>query len=316
VSSGLLTSAVGSLELRSPLLTGSGTFGHDPAAALRFLGPEDLGAHVLKTVTPRPRTGNPPPRLVETPAGLLNSIGLENRGLAWFLEEVAPQHREAPWPVVGNAGGESVEEFVEVVAAFGAEPALAAIEINLSCPNVQGGALPFSTSPEAVGEVVAACRAATDKPLWAKLSPNVTRIAPLARAAEEAGADALTVCNTLLGLVVDWRRRRPALGQGMGGLSGPAIRPVALRLVWECRQAVGLPIVASGGVSSAEDVLQFLVAGASAVQVGSYCFRRPDGIRRIAGDLRRLLAEEGCRVRELVGSLRWPGGGAAGGGEG
>jgi len=300
-----LRTRVGSLELASPVLSASGTFGHD-GAALSFPGPGGLGALVLKTITPRPRSGNPPPRLAETPAGLLNSIGLENPGLAAFLRDTAPGLAELPVPVVANAGGESVAEYEEVVAAFDAVPGIAAIELNLSCPNVQGGRLPFATSVDALGEVVAACRARTRKPLWAKLSPNVTRLAPLARAAEEAGADALTVANTLLGLAVDWRRRRPVLGAGLGGLSGPAVRPVALRLVWEVRQAVSLPIVASGGAASAEDVLAFLVAGASAVQVGTAVFRRPDLHRRITAALEQLLAGEECTVQELVGSLRWP----------
>lgn len=298
----MLRTRIGSLDLASPLLTGSGTFGHD-GAALHWLRPGDLGALVLKTVTPRPRPGNAPPRLVETPAGLLNSIGLENRGLAAFLRETAPQLADLPIPTVGSAGGESLAEFEEVVAAFDSIPGIAAVELNLSCPNVQGG-LAFSATAEAAAEVVAGCRRRTGKPLWAKLSPNVARIEPIARAAEEAGADALTVCNTLLGLVVDWRRRQPALGGGLGGLSGPAIRPVAVRLVAEARRAVRIPIVGSGGAAAADDVLQFLVAGASAVQIGTASFRRPDAISRIADDLRRLLAEERATVSALVGTLR------------
>ncbi|MBL7008475.1 MAG: nitronate monooxygenase, partial [Planctomycetes bacterium] len=192
------------------------------------------------------------------------------------------------------------------VRAFGPLDAFAAIELNLSCPNVQGGSLPFSSSPEAVTEVVSACRRLTDKPLWVKLSPNVTRISPLALAAEAAGADALTVCNTVLGLVVDWRRRRPALGAGFGGLSGPAVRPIAMRMVREVAQAVEIPVIASGGAACADDVLQFLVAGASAVQIGTAGFREPSCISRIAAELRRELAAEGLAAAELVGTLAWP----------
>lgn len=301
----MLATRIGRLELASPLLTASGTFGHD-GEALRFLAPADLGAFVLKTVTPRPRPGNPPPRLVETPAGLLNSIGLENRGVEAFLAEALPRLERLEVPVVANAGGESVAEYREMARRFGAVAAFAAIEINLSCPNVQGGSLLFASSPEAVAEVVAAFRAETDKPLWAKLSPNVTRIAPLAQAAAAAGADALTVCNTLLGLVVDWRRRRPVLGAGYGGLSGPAVRPVAMRLVREAALAVDLPIIASGGAACADDVLQFLVAGASAVQIGTAAFREPVLIGRIAAELRRELGAAGLRAADLVGSLVWP----------
>ena len=302
----MLETRVGALELATPLLTGSGTFGHDGAAAAAFLRPGDLGALVLKTVTPEPRPGNPVPRMVETPCGLLNSIGLENRGIEAFLRTAPAELAKVRVPVVANAGGHTLEEFRAMVRAFDGMEGVAAIELNLSCPNVQGGSLPFSTTPEAVSEVVRVCRMESDKPLWAKLSPNVTRIAPLAQAAEAAGADALTVCNTLLGLAVDWRRRRPVLGAGYGGLSGPAVRPVAVRLVWETSQAVTIPIVASGGAASADDVLQFVVAGACAVQVGTAGFRRPDLITRIATELRALLADEGLQLRELIGSLQWP----------
>ncbi len=302
----MLATRIGALELPSPLLTASGTFGHD-GEATRFLRPGDLGALVLKTVTPRPRHGNRPPRLVETPSGLMNSIGLENRGVEAFLADHLGALEALELPVVANAGGESVEEYCQMVRAFGPLAAFDAIEVNLSCPNVQGGSLPFSSSPEAVAEVIGACRALTDKPLWAKLSPNVTRIAPLAEAAERAGADALTVCNTVLGLVVDWKSRRPALGAGFGGLSGPAVRPIAMRFVREAAEAVSIPIVASGGARCADDVLQFLVAGASAVQVGTAGFRDPSRISGIADELRRELAAEGLQASDLVGTLEWPG---------
>jgi len=301
----MLATRVGALELSSPLLTASGTFGHD-GEATAFLEPGDLGALVLKTVTPRPRHGNRAPRLVETPCGLMNSIGLENRGVEAFLAENLGALERLPMPVVANAGGESVEEYAAMIRAFGPLDAFAAIEVNLSCPNVQGGSLPFSSSAEAVAEVVAACRALTDKPLWAKLSPNVTRIAPLAAAAEAAGADALTVCNTVLGLAVDWRKRKPALGAGFGGLSGPAVRPIAMRMVREAFQAVSIPIVASGGAACADDVLQFLVAGASAVQIGTAGFREPSCVSRVAAELRRELSAEDLTAAELVGTLEWP----------
>ncbi|HEX9794514.1 MAG TPA: dihydroorotate dehydrogenase [Planctomycetota bacterium] len=301
----MLRVRIGDLALETPVLTASGTFGHD-GKATAFLRPGELGGLVLKTVTPRPRPGNPLPRLVETPAGMLNSIGLENRGVEAFLRETLPLLEPLAMPVVANIGGESVAEFVTMIEAFGGLERFAAIEINLSCPNVGGGSLPFSSSPDAVAEVVSACRARTDKPLWAKLSPNVARIAPLAAAAEQAGASALTVCNTLLGLVVDWRTRKPALGAGYGGLSGPAVRPVAMRMVWEAHKAVSIPVVASGGAVCADDVLQFLVAGASAVQVGSGVFRRPDLFARITAELRELLDAEGLRATDLVGTLDWP----------
>jgi dihydroorotate dehydrogenase (NAD+) catalytic subunit len=304
MSDGMLAVRVGSLELASPLLTASGTFGHDPAA-LAFLDPADLGALVLKTVTPEPRHGNPPPRMAEFAGGVLNSIGLENKGLAYWRETVAPQLERAPVPVVANAGGHSADDYRRMTAAFDAMRGVAAIELNLSCPNVSGGLL-FATDASALDEVVRACRAATRKPLWVKLSPNVTRIAPLAEAAERAGADALTVSNTLVGMLVDWRRRRPVLGGRTGGMSGPAVKPLALRLTWECAQAVKIPIVASGGARSAEDVLEFTVAGASAVPIGTALFRRPDGISAIAAELRTLLRQEGVTLDELRASLARP----------
>jgi dihydroorotate dehydrogenase (NAD+) catalytic subunit len=300
----MLRTRVGSLELTSPLLTGSGTFGHDPAA-LRFLGPGDLGALVLKTVTPEPRQGNPAPRMAEFHGGVLNAIGLENKGLAYWRETVAPELAALPVPVVANAGGHSVDDYVTMTGAFDAMEGVAAIELNLSCPNVADG-IQFSTEVPALLEVVRACRAVTQKPLWVKLSPNVARIAPFARASEEAGADALTVCNTLIGMLVDWRARAPLIANGTGGMSGPAVKPLALRLVHESARAVSIPILASGGASTAEDVLEFTVAGATAVQVGTASFRRPDAISSIARELRELLEQEGTTLDELRASLRWP----------
>ncbi len=296
-----LAVSVGALRLSSPLLTASGTFGHDPTA-LALLDPSDLGALVLKTVTPEPRPGNPPPRMAEFRGGVLNSIGLENKGLDYWRETVAPQLERVPVPVVANAGGHHVADYVAVTSAFDAMAGVAAVELNLSCPNVDGGTR-FATDPGALREVVAACREATAKPLWAKLSPEVSDVASLARAAEAGGADALTVCNTMRGLLVDWRARRPRLGGGTGGMSGPAIKPLALRLVWEASRACELPVVASGGCQSAEDVLEFVVAGAAAVQIGTAAFRRPDLFSVVARDLRGLLEEERVGLEELRATL-------------
>jgi dihydroorotate dehydrogenase (NAD+) catalytic subunit len=194
-----------------------------------------------------------------------------------------------------------------MVEAFGELSCFQALELNLSCPNVGGGSLPFSTCPEAVAEVIRACRGLTDKPLWAKLSPNVTRIAPMATAAQEAGADGLTVANTVLGLAVNWKTRKPELGVGFGGYSGPAIRPIALRMVWEASQVVSIPVIGCGGISSADDVLSFLVAGASAVQLGTAFFRNPNLFTEVADELLQLLEAEKTSVSELVGTLEWPG---------
>ncbi|HJM39726.1 MAG TPA: dihydroorotate dehydrogenase [Planctomycetota bacterium] len=300
-----LKTQLGSLELQSPLMTASGTFGQD-GSALQFLSQRELGAIVLKTVTPQPRHGNPPPRLFETPSGLLNSIGLENQGVEAFLNEVVPELGSEGIPIVANVGGESVDEFCQMVEAFGDLDCFQALELNLSCPNVGGGRLPFSTCEKAVHEVLDACRSLTKKPLWAKLSPNVTRIAPMAIAAEKAGADALTVGNTVLGLAVNWRTRKPELGVGYGGFSGPAIRPIAMRMVWETSQAVDIPVIGCGGISSAEDVLSFLVAGASSVQLGTAFFRNPSLFGEVSRQLTLLLEQEGASVSELSRSLEWP----------
>jgi len=306
----MLDVAIGALRLRNPVLVASGTFGHGDE--LRpFVDFGALGAIVLKTVTLAPRAGHRPPRLFETPSGMLNAIGLENRGVDHFLEHELPTLEGCGTPIVVNIGGETPEEFAELAARFDSVGAAAAIEINLSCPNIQGGSLPFSSNAQGCEAVVRGVRAATTKPLLAKLSPNVTRIAEIARAAEGAGADAVTAVNTLLGLAVDWRARRPRLAAGLGGLSGPAIKPVALRMVFECARAVRIPVVGCGGVSSAEDVCEFLVAGATAVQIGTWNYVDPGGASRIARDLAALLQREGVgRALDLVGSLRGAGGGA------
>ncbi|MBC8370646.1 MAG: dihydroorotate dehydrogenase [Planctomycetes bacterium] len=298
----MLSTKLASLELSTPLMTASGTFGHDPAA-LSFLSDGDLGALVLKTVTPEPRHGNPAPRMAEFDGGVVNAIGLENKGLAYWQDSVAPSLEGLPMPVVANAGGHCAKDYVEVVSAFNAMNGVSAIELNLSCPNVQGG-IQYSTDPNGLAEVVTACRSICDKPLFVKLSPNVTDIQPLAIAAEQAGADALTVCNTLIGMLVDWRSRRPVLANGTGGMSGPAVKPVAMRMVAQCAAAVEIPIIASGGAGCADDVLEFVVAGATAVQVGTAVFRNPAIISQIASDLRSILANENVTLAELRGSLK------------
>jgi dihydroorotate dehydrogenase (NAD+) catalytic subunit len=292
------------LVLANPVLSASGTYGHGLEMS-RFVEPRKLGALVGKTVTLRPRPGNPPPRMAETPCGMLNSIGLENRGLEHYRREVLPTLAGCGTHVVSNIGGESVSDFAAMAEALDGEAVVAALEVNLSCPNIQGGKLPFSTDPRVAEAAIRAVRARTRKPVLAKLSPNVTSIGEIAKAVEGAGADAVTAVNTLLGLAVDWRKRAPRLSTTLGGLSGPAIKPVGLRMVLECSRAVRIPIVASGGVCGPEDVLEYLVAGATAVQVGTWSFVDPTAIGTIVDALPRLLAEAGvARARDLVGTLR------------
>ncbi len=299
-----LSVRIASLELRNPVMSASGTYGHG-LEMCHFTPPELLGALVSKTVTLEPRAGNPSPRICETKLGLLNSIGLENKGIESYLESTIPEVAGADTLIVTNAGGESIEEYREITRILDGEPVVKAIELNLSCPNVQGGALPFSTDPKKAQAVVRAAREMTAKPLFVKLSPNVAHIERMAVAVEEAGADAITAVNTLLGLALDWRRRKPGLGTVQGGYSGPAIKPVALRCAWACARAVEIPVIGCGGIASAEDALEFLVAGCTAVQVGTACFADPALPGRLVADLQALLEAEGvASVRELIGTLR------------
>jgi dihydroorotate dehydrogenase (NAD+) catalytic subunit len=301
-----LAVALAGLELRNPILSASGTFGHGLEMA-QFTPPESIGGLVSKTVTLRPRPGNPSPRLAETACGLLNSIGLENRGIDHYVREVLPMMEGAPTRVITNIGAEAVEEFIALAERLDAHARVDALEVNLSCPNVQGGRLPFATDPRQAQEVIRGVRRATRKPVFAKLSPNVTRIDEMARAVEDAGADGITAVNTLLGMAIDWRTRRPSLATVQGGYSGPAIKPVALRCAFACAQAVAIPVVGCGGIVSAEDVLEFLVAGCKAVQVGTICFSDPGHLGRLPAEVADLLDREGVEdVGDLIGSLSTP----------
>lgn len=298
-----LSLRIGPLALRNPVLSASGTYGHG-LEMQHFTAPAELGAWVSKTVTLRPRGGNASPRICETEAGLLNSIGLENRGLEHYLAHTLPAMAVADTVVVTNIGGESVEDFVEMARRLDAERATDAFEVNLSCPNVQGGKLPFATDPRLAGEVIRRVRAATKKPLFAKLSPNTSQLADIARAVEAAGADAITAVNTLLGLSVDWRTRRPGLATVQGGYSGPGIKPVALRCAWECARSVAIPVIGCGGIQSASDALEYLVAGCRAVQVGTASFADPALPGRIAREMGALLAAAGvARAGDIVGTI-------------
>ncbi|MBL8800735.1 MAG: dihydroorotate dehydrogenase [Planctomycetes bacterium] len=296
------------LELRNPILSASGTFGHG-LEMQHFAPPGLLGGLVSKTVTLAPRPGNPNPRICETEAGLLNSIGLENRGIDYYLREIAPTLRAAECVIVTNIGGERVEDFAELAARLDAESAVDALEVNLSCPNVQGGKLPFATDPKTAEAVLRGVRAATRKPLFAKLSPNVTDIGEIARAVEAGGADAVTAVNTLLGMAVDWRSGKPGINTVMGGYSGVAVKPVALRCAWQCVKAVSIPVIGCGGVGKAEDVLEFLAVGCRAVQVGTSCFSDPSHIARLPAEIDALLEAAGFHeLAARIGILQAGGG--------
>jgi dihydroorotate dehydrogenase (NAD+) catalytic subunit len=304
----LLEARLGPLVLENPVMSASGTFGSGwEGRAFRAADGRTLagvGALVSKTVTVRPRPGNPPPRIIETPCGMLNSIGLENRGADVFLAQTLPRMRSLGPKVVINIGGESVDEFVELCERFCAA-GVDALEVNLSCPNVQGGRLPFSTVPSMTEAAMRRIKAAAHPavPVFAKLSPNVTDVTEIARAAEQGGADGITAINTLIGMAIDWRRRRAEIGMRIAGLSGPAIKPVALRMVCDIARAVRIPVIGVGGITSVDDVLEFLVAGASAVQIGTANFVDPARMPALVGELEAALREAGTSVRELVGSL-------------
>ena len=304
MSSERLATTLCGIPLRNPVLAASGTFGYGVEFAAQ-VDLDQLGGLVVKGLSREPMAGNPPPRIWESAAGMINSIGLQNIGVRAFVSEKLPALRRFRTAVFANVFGYAVEDYVEVVRVLEDAEGLAGYELNVSCPNTKKGGMFFSSDPGLLAEVVQAVRAVARRPLIVKLSPNVARIQPLARAAEDAGADAVSLINTFLALAIDARSRRPRLGAGFGGLSGPAIKPVALRLVWEAAQAVKIPVVGMGGIAGGEDAAEFLIAGASAVQVGTATFWDPQAPLRVARELDRFLAEQKiANVREIIGTLQ------------
>ncbi|GHV19315.1 dihydroorotate dehydrogenase [Planctomycetales bacterium] len=302
--SNILAAAVGAVALENPLMNASGTFGSGKEYA-DFIDLRELGAVVGKSVTPRPTRGNPPPRLVETAAGMLNAIGLQNEGVDYFLRELLPELRARARVVVANVAGQSEDDYAEVTRRLSAaSEKIDALEINISCPNVKCGGMAFGTDASAAAQLTARLRAETALPLWVKLSPNVTDLAAIARAVEQAGADALVVANTFLGMAIDIEKRRPILANVTGGLSGAAIHPLALRCVWQVAGAVKCPVIGCGGVTGIREVIGFLLAGATAVQVGMRHFSEPAVIRRLTGELRAWCEAHQTTVRDLVGGAR------------
>ncbi len=296
MSSPELATEICGVALEHPIVNGSGTL---DALVAGTLG---LSAFVTKTVTLNPRAGNPPPRIAETPAGMLNSIGLANPGLDAFCERHLPRLAELGVPLIVSVGGWSREEYATAVSRIGAHPAVAAIELNVSCPNVETGCISIGTDADETRALLRRCGAETEKPLLAKLSPSVADVAAIASAAAEGGAQGLVLINTVRGMALDRVTLRPLLGGGGGGLSGPAIKPVALHAIFHCRAATGLPIIGMGGVESGQDCLEFLAAGASAVAVGTSLFRDPALPARLVEELRDALrARAVCSVDDVVG---------------
>ena len=297
-----LTVRIGSLTMRTPVTTGSGTFGFGSEVA-SFVDLTQIGAITVKATTTQPRRGNPPQRMVETPSGVLNAIGLQNGGIENYLTEKAPFLRQFNVPIIVNVPGENPEDFAYVVRRLTEAGAADAIELNISCPNVSHG-LDYATDPRLTAEVVSLCRKATHLPLLAKLSPNVGDIRPIAKAAEDAGADGLSLINTVIATSIDARKRKFRLANITGGLSGPAIKPIALLHVYRASQAVKIPIIGMGGIVTATDAIEFFLAGASVVAVGTASFVQPDAAIEIAKGIAAYLAENGfATIGELVGAI-------------
>ena len=298
--------SIGSLNLRNPVMTASGTFGYarefEP-----YVNLHRLGAVVVKGISLEPRAGNPSPRIVETSCGMLNAIGLENVGVERFISEKMESLLGINVPVVVNILGDTLEEYREIAKRLADVEGIAGIEVNISCPNVKKGGVAFGTAPEMAAAVTAAVKESSSVPVIVKLSPNVTDITKIARAVEEGGADAVSLINTLIGMAIDHRSRRPQLANVIGGLSGPAIKPVALRMVYQVAQAVSIPVIGVGGIESAEDIVEFMLAGATAVQIGTANFVNPRASEDAVEGLAQYVAEQKLgSIREIIGGLILP----------
>lgn len=295
---------IASVELKNPVLVASGTFGYGEEYS-DWIDLNQLGGIMVKGLSLRPHKGNPPPRIAETPAGMLNAIGLENIGLKEFLEKKLPFLSGYDTGIIINIWGKEVADYVSIAKELDSVDEVDALEINVSCPNIKKGGISFGTDPETLSELVQEIRQTTTLPLIVKLSPNITDIVALAKAAQEAGADALSLINTLLGMAIDVNQRRPRIKNITGGLSGPAIRPVAVRMVWQVARAVSVPVIGMGGIMNTNDALEFIIAGAQAIAVGTVNFVKPQTALEIVDGLEDYLIKENIQdVNHLVGSLK------------
>ncbi len=294
----------GGLQLNNPLMTASGTFGYGREFE-SFADLDNLGAIVVKGISLRPRPGNPPPRIVETACGMLNAIGLENVGVEAFIKDKLPYLKGRKCPLIVNILGDSIEEYRHLAAVLDQEEGISAIELNISCPNVKKGGVAFGSQPGLARELTSTVRQATSLPLIVKLSPNVSDIGAMARAAETGGANAVSLINTLIGMAIDIRLKRPVLANITGGLSGPAIKPVALRMVWQAADAVRIPVIGIGGISTWQDAMEFILAGASAIQIGTANFFNPAGVDEIQAGIRRYMRENNInQLHTLIGAAK------------
>ena len=296
-----LTTKLGALSLKNPIMPASGTF-TDDLAQVFDLGL--IGAHVTKTITAETRGGNPTPRVCEVAGGMLNSIGIPSKGVDYFIDHVIPAYRRWDVPLVVSISAGTADDFARLCARV-SQPGVAAIEVNISCPNIEEDGKAFAMRPETTTRAMEALRAASDLPLWAKLSPNTGQTVEVAQAAEAAGADALVVANTLLAMAIDVDSRKPRLGNLMGGLSGPSLKPITLRMAYQCARSVKIPVIGCGGISTLNDVLEYLIAGAAAVQVGTASFLEPAVMPRLIAELSDWMDAKGITsVDQIVGSVR------------
>lgn len=295
---------IAGIRMKNPVMTASGTFGYGEEYS-PYVDLNKLGAIVVKGLSVKPKKGNPTPRICETPAGMLNAIGLENVGVDVFVEKKLPYLRQFDTPIIVNMFGNNEDDYVAIAERLTGVDGVAGLEVNISCPNVKEGGIAFGTDVRVTHQLITKVRNATSLPIIVKLSPNVTHVVDFAKTAADAGADALSLINTLLGMSIDVKTRRPRLANVTGGLSGPAIRPVAVRMVWQVRNSVSLPIIGMGGIMSAEDALEFIIAGATAVAIGTANFVNPSVSTEVVDGIRQYLEESGiASVGELVGSLR------------
>ncbi len=299
-----LNTKIGSLELKNPVMTASGTFGYGTEYA-DFMDINRLGAIIVKGTTLNPRQGNPYPRMAETPSGMLNAVGLQNKGVDYFVDHIYPEVRKFQTNVIVNVSGSCIEDYVQCASIINTLDDIPAIELNISCPNVKQGGMAFGVKPESAAQVVSAVRKAYDKTLIVKLSPNVTDITEIARAVEGAGADSVSLINTMLGMAIDAEKRKPILSTITGGMSGPAVKPVALRMVWQTAKAVKIPIIGLGGICSATDAIEFLLAGASAIQIGTANFIDPSISEKVIDGIEDYLKRHNFNsVQEIIGALQ------------
>lgn len=298
-----LNTNIGSLELKNPVMTASGTFGYGTEYS-DFMDISRLGAIIVKGTTLHHREGNPYPRMAETPSGMLNAVGLQNKGVDYFVDHIYPEVRKIRTAIIVNVSGSSIDDYVQTASIINTLDDIPAIELNISCPNVKQGGMAFGVNPDSAAQVVGAVRKAYDKTLIVKLSPNVTDITEIARAVEDAGADSVSLINTMLGMAIDAERRKPILSTVTGGMSGPAVKPVALRMVWQTARAVKIPVIGLGGICSATDAVEFLLAGASAVQIGTANFIDPSVSEKVIDGIQEYLERHGySSVKEIIGAL-------------